>query len=568
MIDREKLERDSARFSEIVRSKDGDFNILTGKKYVHSRYSPVSEAERLVESILSLDPEKTLVLFIGSGLGYQMEILEKAGFRQMAVIEKDPVIFGIYREFYSGSEKIPAVGPDDSPEKLDAILASYNIQNLKNIKTVTLRGNYDHGVYSPYEERLERLLKVKLGDFATRLHFEELWFTNILGNIRNLKKSSAVSSLFGKASGIPVIIVSAGPSLKDSLKDIRRAAPYSVIVAADTALLPLYEAEISPDFVYTLDSQIHNLGDFMMIDRKYLSGVRLVYDIVVHPSLPELFCTSGKYAANTAHIEMDTDGNPFLIQNEFADWIEKKSGVRFGNIETGGSVATSAFHFAYLLGGDPIILVGQDLAFTGRATHTVSSSHYYRVLKNCGRLRPVQSVFLDVIRRRKTRPAEPIGKKNGDLLTDFVLDNFRGWFEESASRISGNGPALLNATVKGSKIGHFREIDLGKWSSEAARSGKKIDRQKLFPADLIDFPSVDRIYPEFSKLLSFLEKLPADGSLFDRIGGSEWPFLERYFMKEKTVYDRYGREDAPVLKRKISRLIKNIKGQFHGNVRE
>lgn len=566
MTDIKKLKELSSRYPEIVPAKDGNFTVLDGKQYVHSLYSPLKEAERLVENVLPLEPSMTLVIFIGAGLGYQVALLKEKGFSNFIIIEKNKRIFEIFRKANPDIGPECLIGPDDTPEKLDSLFTLYKISDLRSIKTVILRGNYSAGVYGPFEDRLERLIKVKLGDFATRLNFEEIWFTNILKNLKNLRRSSPVTALFNRAHNLPVMIVSAGPSLRNSLRSIKKAAPYCVIIAADTALLPLFEAGISPDLVYSLDSQIHNLSDFSMIDKKYLSGIRLVYDIVAHPALPSYFDRSPIYAANTSHLDIGPDDRPFMVKNEFSGWIEKTAGIGLGDIETGGSVSTSAFHLAYLLGGDPIMLIGQDLAYTYQTTHSASTSHFYRILKDCGRLKSIQSVFMKVIHGRRASPAKSLDGNNVNLLSDFVLGNFRGWFQESARKVTGSGGSirLLNATQGGSAIDHFQRIDLAKWTADRAKTAKPIARENLFPADLIDLAKIDRIMHELSRLSDFTQRLGPDRELFGRIDASGWPFLRSYFMKEKTLLDRYGKLDEKIIERKKARLVKNIKGQLHG----
>lgn len=46
-----------------------------------------------------------------------------------------------------------------------------------------------------------------------------------------------------------------------------------------------------------------------------------------------------------------------------------KSGLRWGDVATGGSVATNVFSLLYKIGLKTIILVGQDLALTGNKSH-------------------------------------------------------------------------------------------------------------------------------------------------------------------------------------------------------
>ena len=46
-----------------------------------------------------------------------------------------------------------------------------------------------------------------------------------------------------------------------------------------------------------------------------------------------------------------------------------ESGLRWGDVATGGSVATNVFSLLYKIGLKTIILVGQDLALTGNKSH-------------------------------------------------------------------------------------------------------------------------------------------------------------------------------------------------------
>ncbi len=579
MIDYKALKEKALIDKEIITAKDGLFTIKIEGQYVHSFYSPSKEATRLVENILNLDREETLIIILGSGFGYHIEILEKNGFKNILIIEKNPKIFNIFQKIYRISQTHFIISPEDSAEKLDNIFSLIEIQNFRNIKTVVLRGGYKKEFYAPFEERIERILKVKLGDFSTRLNFEEIWFINILKNIPNLKNSYPVHQLFFKKLKIPVLIVSAGPSLKSSLNMINDIKDYCVTIAADTALLPLFEAGIIPDFVYSLDSQVHNLSDFSQIDRTYLSKIGLVYDIVVNPALPEFFTNcrqkisennlTGNFITNTAHLDFDYGGNPFLIKNEFVNWIEMTGGIKIGDIESGGSVSTSAFHFAYSIGGNPILLTGQDLAYSYKTTHSTSTSHFYRMLQKNNRLNPIQSTFLKILLSRKLIQVNGFNINNKsmeDITTDFVLNNFRGWFEESAKNIIRLNPdiPLINTTETGAVIKNFTNEGLGEWVKKLKKNGQKIDRKKLFDNQLIDSNKIDKIMTSILQLGNFIKQLKSDKSIFEAIDTSEWTFLGRYFMKDRVIFERYDKFDKAQLDKKIYRLLKNIEGITNG----
>ncbi|MGA2141757.1 MAG: 6-hydroxymethylpterin diphosphokinase MptE-like protein [Brevinematales bacterium] len=572
MIDYSRLESIASSDTKgLMRTKDNRFTMLLHGRYVHSFYTCGREAARLVEHILPLERENTLVIFLGAGLGYHIEELEKEGFKNLIIIERDREIFSVFDKIYIRGDNSYVISPDDEPSRLDTIITMLDIEKWKNIKTVSLRGSYERELYKPFEDRIERLLQVKLGDFSTRLKFEEIWLINIIKNIGNLKSSGLVRQLFGKAVNVPVIVVSAGPSLKLSLNEINRFSDKCIVIAVDTALTPLYEAGIIPDFIYSLDSQVHNLNDFSMIGTDYLKRTRLIYDIVVNPELPAYFrgiSGSGRintFTANTAHLDFDFNGNSYLIKNELVNWIESAGSLRIGDIETGGSVSTSAFYFAYQMGGNPIMLTGQDLAYSYFCSHASSTSHFYRIIAGTSRLKSLQDVFMGIMLSRRYIRTDPVNPQRGGgekpgLYTDFVLKNFRGWFEESAKSIMRFNPeiSLVNSSSGGSLIDNFQNIGMTDYFNK--NDYHKLDKEKLFDSMLIETGKTDKIISLLAPLHDYLVNLEADRGIFNKIRNSEWKFLDKYFMRENMIFERYGNFDNNNVERKLFRFIKAIEG--------
>jgi len=567
MINYRTLEELSLHDKMIQKTKDDLYTVKIENQYIHSLYACGREAKRLIEGILPLDREKTLIIIIGSGLGYHIEMLEKAGFNRIIIIEKNPVIYNYFKKIYVLKEGMYLLSPSDKADKLDSIFSLVELAQLKNIKTVVLRGGYKKELYEDFEERIDRLLKVKLGDFTTRLKFEEIWFINIIKNIKNLKKSFLVSQLFNRARDIPIVIVSAGPSLRDSLNSLRKIKDKAIVIAVDTAILPLYEAGIAPDIVYSLDSQVYNLQDFCMIEKDYFKKINLVYDIVVNPYLPHFFESFqndriNKFIANTAHMDFDFQGNPFLIKNELVNWMEVEGSFKIGDIETGGSVSTSAFHFAYMMGGNPLIIIGQDLAYTYMMSHSSSSSHFYKIMGNENRFLTIQSIFLNILFSRRSMLTDALypGLSNEDkIYTDFVLNNLKGWFEESAKSVMQfqRSVRLINSTIQGAKIRFFNNMPLEGCFTDIPAIREK---EKILFSCLIDFHKIDKMIMEIKRLSGYITSLKIDKNIFNNIEMSQWSFVLRYLMKEKLVFERYERLDVENIERKIYRLTKAIEG--------
>ena len=162
MLNREALQTLAGAGSQILPTKDGQFTIRTEKGYIHSLYSPVKEAERLIEPLMELDRLKTLVVLLGAGLGYVPDLLEKKGFENVIIIEQDFEVFSIFERVYQCPPHYFKVTPQDMPDKLDSIFSMLEIQSIRSIKTIVLRGGYRKELYQAFEDRLERLLKRNL----------------------------------------------------------------------------------------------------------------------------------------------------------------------------------------------------------------------------------------------------------------------------------------------------------------------------------------------------------------------------------------------------------------------
>lgn len=74
---------------ERMEGRGGHATLKVGSIFLHSRYNPMQEAQRLIDSA-ELDASRP-VLVIGSGLGYHLVELHKRGF-ETAVIEPDPAV--------------------------------------------------------------------------------------------------------------------------------------------------------------------------------------------------------------------------------------------------------------------------------------------------------------------------------------------------------------------------------------------------------------------------------------------------------------------------------------------
>lgn len=193
-------------------------------------------------------------------------------------------------------------------------------------------------------------MKMAMGH-NTNLLFSGVVTSNILQNIPYLLngyKTSQLAEVIPR--DIPAIIVSAGPSLNKNIHELKRAKNKAFIIAVDTAIKPLLKAGIVPDMYAVID------------------GLKPV-ELIQEPGAEEIPLMTSIAAAND--VLNFHKGKKFFYAEEYY-YVNKLfaiNNISFEKLARGGSVATSAFSLAYMIGINTIILVGQDLALTNNRTH-------------------------------------------------------------------------------------------------------------------------------------------------------------------------------------------------------
>ncbi len=203
-----------------------------------------------------------------------------------------------------------------------------------------------------YVEGVERAKAFAAANQTVKDYFGAYFCKNTFSNMDLLQDSYDLEKLADlMPEDIPAIVVAAGPSLDKNIKEIARAKGKCLIVSTDTALKPLSLAHIVPDITAIMDGKK---------DERYLSEEDSRYVPIV--------CTP-RGGTKFLHIHK---GKKFFtndFSNNINDFLEsiKKGMIK---LDSGGSVANACFAIAKYFHCKRIILVGQDLAYTGDKTHS------------------------------------------------------------------------------------------------------------------------------------------------------------------------------------------------------
>ena len=419
---------------EQVEAKNGESSLRAitaqGRKvYLHSIYDPHQEAEDWAAA-QKLRSNSVVVLF-GLGLGYHLRALlnHPDSPAHVFVIEPNQQVITLVRQQTSSRDLLDDervhVATDWLGFKHYYLSFATPWDNLFFCKIPAYSEVY-RPEYLRFIEKLQREIMSLRSNLCTLLHFSGSWQKNFLKNLRYLNESAPVAPIFGQFSGKPVIIVSAGPSLMKNVDQLRQAKGKALIISVGTAARLLLHHGIKPDFVISFDGGVGNYEQHFR--DLHLPDVPLIYDPAVHYKIVEEY--AGPKAMMLVHV-----GDR---------WLERCLSQPIGFLRVGHSIANTAFDLAYRLGGDPIILVGQDIAYTDQKSHA-AHTHGDDLELN---LKPADTEILWVE-----------GVEGDAVASDRKMITYLHWFEETIEAL-GEERTVVDATEGGAKIKGAKVIPL------------------------------------------------------------------------------------------------------------
>ncbi len=379
-----------------------------------------------------------VIILVGVGLGEQLfDVLkssDKTAF--IILIESNPQFFKKLLETFDFSKELadPRLSISVGEDPVDAVMVrlekEFDVFTRSNFQVIKNNLSYsiDPDFYRGVDEILEKQREMAEKNLTVITRLSSLWQKNIFANLPAIFAKAGIKNSFGKMKGVPALIVAAGPSLDKNCKWIKIASSSMLIIAVDTALKTLERNGIAPHIVCSLDALIENWTHIEGVDS---ASYTLVANPVTYPRI----------LSDHKGLMMFTSYTEPMVK-----WIEKFRGELGENI-TGGSVAASAFDFAKRLGCSPIILAGQDLAFTGGRTHASGGSKDEMVYSSLGFVAPRSSHHMEVVEKESEGGIE--GNLGHTVVSNGKMITWKNWFE---IQIQKGGIDCVNATEGGAKI--------------------------------------------------------------------------------------------------------------------
>ena len=404
---------------------------------------PLAEAERLTESQLSEDANACLLY--GFALGYHVESVIKRLPRGSRVLVVDPQI-SIFRlameirdlsALFANPDIFWAIGEaeHDVPELFSKVFRVVSLEGVAIVThnpTVKLCGEY----FNELDQHCRKWLIAVGGNFLTNVVAVRTYFSNALDNILSIVDHPPVRSLFGKFSGVPGIVISAGPSLDRNLGLLRVLENHAVLICVDTSLGPLHRAGVRPHLVLAGDSSEANFRHMQGLGR---TGAALVAEPMTHPRIVEEF-----------------QGNKFIMS--FNEVLMKKLSAilgDFGIVKAWGSISTGAFDLARKLGCDPIVFAGQDLAFSDGRYYAHGTYQEQRWLRDLVYPKSLHDTHQWRMSRENALDVDDIFGR--PQRTSKQLEAYRHYFEKE---ISNTAARVINATEGGAGFVNAENLPL------------------------------------------------------------------------------------------------------------
>ena len=402
---------------------------------LNSKYDPRQIAKLWVDSIEDVSMFSVLILFgLGDGLALE-ELMEQYPDNVIVVYEPSPKLLKHWLEKKimldkNGEKKVFICAGKKGMELYHNYLRYLvSFSNRRLIKWKRLPG-YEYAFEKEAEDWffiLASMINHSMVCRNTEIFFEralsEAFWKNIDDSIEQYNATELIN-IFSEMTfkDRAAIIVSAGPSLDKNVEELRRARNKAFIIAVDSALRTLEKRGIYADISITVDPE-KRIDRFDNIET--LKSIPMVMEINSNPSILEKHTGKRFYLTS----------NNYYYKNVLANM-----GKKTGGLNTGGSVACSAFDMARQMGFENIVLIGQDLSYPNGQMHAVAT--YDDQEEN--KMENVESDYFEVE-----------GYDGKPVMTESNMDSYRIWYEKEIA-IDQNR-RIINATEGGAKI-HGAEV--------------------------------------------------------------------------------------------------------------
>jgi len=383
---------------------------------------PISEAYAWIDRYV--DPSNKIDIVFGIGMAFHLEVLMTSfSNKKILIIEPN---FELFYQILSIRNldfiiEKAEIFVDESYDKILNKISTFFWDTGEGgiqIEPLEVYVELFPQIWESLRNRFVKIAQSFTVDITTKRKFGELWVQNNIKNLNSINNASNAQELIGKFKGVPAILVSAGPSLKKNVNLLKDLKQKCIIMAAGTAVNVLEENGVTPNFMMGIDA---GETEGKVHERVKSKDIYFLYSNQIFPDSINNY-KGPKFLMN---YPMD------LYTNEFFKYIKVNSDFFL----SGPSVANTCFDMLYKMGCNPIILVGQDLAYTNESNYANQES----------------GAVSNMINKNKAsyiRTKDIYGNDVYTIPSYLAMKNwFEGYFEKACKNVD-----IINATEGGLNI--------------------------------------------------------------------------------------------------------------------
>ena len=445
----------------------GEYNLFVDGIPIHSITGAQEEAKNIAASVPHND-YGTIHVIYGLGLGYLPDEFIQSLKGKVVVYEPDLELLAFVLSTVDFSENLKTERlfiVSDLQEFQDIL---YKVYRYKSNATFSYLDYYKtHGVdFDRVVEWVKKEISLVEHNFNFQVKNMYSFFNLTLRNLDKKYQLKKLSDYKDALKDFPAIIVSAGPSLSKNIDALKNVKDKAVLFCVGTALGTLYKNGITPDFVNVIE-RVNTSHHYNLPVSKDISFICEQFTESSYIDIPfkERFLTNS-------------------LENDDARWFLEKAEADFVPFETKGTVAYHALYSAYYLGCNPIILIGQDLAYSNGSCYSkgskfedlecifdVTENKYKIVAKDFDKFKNAYCASVDwdedkklekVKQRLETFNQNLVtvpGQDNNLLPTDSVYSLFINYMQDFAARHKDERK-LFNSSIGGALIKGFEIVPI------------------------------------------------------------------------------------------------------------
>ncbi len=515
-------------YEEISKDNKKILRILTEGKsiYLGSKYSVQRDIDSIKDFILSNGDKHSII--IGLGTGEYIKEIEPLIKEDNKLIIIEPNI-EVYNKYIYGKENkcenIAVISMTDEYLKyLEIYIGSIALKSFVVHEYPNYRNAYPAEVHKIYE-LIRSVTRRRVINRNTNIYFSKIWFEATISDLKHLSKSKNIVNMKNVYSGKPAVIVSAGPSLSKNISQLKQFEDKAVIFTGGRTWRTLIEEGVKADFLSIVDA--HELSYELVDEVINKEEVTLVHSEILPNKVLELH-----------------KGNRIFYP--YAPWINDI--VESPNYAfTHSSVAHTCTKLAMYMGCNPIIFLGQDLAYTDDKVHAENAEFVQEKYKDKEDITKVADSFSPYVE-------DIYGNK---IRTSMTLSLFREQFEE----IIKESPEIefINSTEGGANI---KGTEIKKFMDNKAIFDNVIDKKQISInyENMDGCISDDKIIDIIDCAINYLKEL--ENKLIEAIKHNE-KYYDNFISKHKILKSSLKvLEDTDKFIREIPKEIRFIEYLF------